>query len=845
MTTTAQAREGADPQALLSQAAVALAAAAGSREPSHCVQFYEHDEQLYPLVSDYLQVGLAAGHAVLVIATARHWAAVSGSLRAMGVDIDRAAASGQLCYRDAHELLAQGRAADGGAGPDFELLDAEIHRAIELAEAPQTGQLRVYGEVVDLLWQAGQRQAALRLEARWEDLQREHGFALLCAYHSSPFNDHPQDIHDVCGLHSRVAPTTPDRSQISLLSTPGAQHARILVAEIARRKELEYSLQRSIEELRRAHDDVERRETSHQQFQAARDAAAQRAERLVTITAAIADAVTAEQVYAAIVDRAAGALGATTAVLWVLGDDGNARVMRARGYPESALRQFDVMPLTAAESSPALDAMRERRAIWIASPAALVERYPVLAKGAAPELSGCLCCLPMLVQDRTLGALGFTFDEPIDHDRFTFLAMVARYSAQALERLRLLEAERHSRAEAQASAARAELLYQLAAALIAAERIEDVFGPALDAIAAALGAERSAILAFDRDDVMRFKAWRGLSDEYRRAVEGHSPWSRAARDPAPLPIADVTQDPSLSGFLPLLRSEGIGALAFIPLSAGGRLIGKFMVYYTSPRSLGADELTLATAIANHCAAAIAHFDMLAELQASVHFNDIFTGMLGHDLRTPLSAITAAAQLMRERNDSERSARPLARILNSGARMARMIDQLLDFTRVRIGTNLRLELAPCDLMHALTQVMEELDAAQTEPHAPQFSISLAGETTGIWDADRLLQVFSNLLANATQHGAIEQGVSVRVDGSERERVQISVHNMGAIPAALLPNVFEPLTGGERRRDKSRGLGLGLYISREIVKAHRGTIEVRSNEIEGTTFVVTLPRAASSR
>jgi signal transduction histidine kinase len=849
MTTTA--REPADAEES-SPHSLALAGLAASSEPSHRVQFYEHDEQLYPVVSDYVQVGLAARQTVLVIATLRHWAAVSGSLRAMGVDVERASASGQLIIRDANQLLElsppNGASAGAGAGIDVEVLRELVAPAGERANAQSGGQLRVYAEIVDLFWQNGQRRAALRLEAHWQELQRELRFALLCAYHSAPFHAQPQDIHDVCGMHGQVAASSPERPQIAFATTAGAQHARLLIAEIGRRKELEQSLRRSLAELQGSHAHVHEHQHEREHLERARISRAtaeQAAERLVTITAAIADAVTAEQVYEAIVDRAAAALGATTAVLWVLGADEIARPARAYGHAPAALQNFDILPLTAASDSPALDAMQQRGAIWLDSAAALFERYPAFADGLAARGARCLGCLPLLVHERRLGALMFTFDEAIDPDRHAFLAMVARHSAQALERLRLLEAEQHSRALAQASAARAELLYQLAAALIAAERIEDVFEPALAAIAAALGAERSAILAFDRDDVMRFKAWRGLSDEYRRAVEGHSPWPRDARDPEPLAIPDVACDASLSGFLPLFHREGIGALAFIPLSAGGRLLGKFMVYYASPRRLAPDELSLATAIANHCAVALAHFAMLNELQTSVHFNEMFTGMLGHDLRTPLSAITTAAQLLRELDESGRSARPLARILSSGARMARMIDQLLDFTRVRVGTNLRLELASCDLLRALTQVVDELDPAQSNARSPIFRIEHDGDVTGSWDADRLLQVFSNLLANALQHGTLEHGVSIRVDGTERECVQISVHNMGAIPASLLPRVFEPLTGGERRRDRSRGLGLGLYISREIVNAHRGTIAVQSSDVAGTTFVVTLPRASAQR
>src|SRR5690606_25348246 len=112
----------------------------------------------------------------------------------------------------------------------------------------------------------------------------------------------------------------------------------------------------------------------------------------------------------------------------------------------------------------------------------------------------------------------------------------------------------------------------------------------------------------------------------------------------------------------------------------------------------------------------------------------------------------------------------------------------------------------------------------------------------WDADRILQVFSNLVANAVQHGDADPGVSVLFDTSEEGVVSVRIHNMGSIPPELLPRLFEPMAGGDRRRSNSRGLGLGLYISREIVRAHGGEIRVETSEAEGTSFTVILPRVA---
>src|SRR5581483_3179479 len=189
-------------------------------------------------------------------------------------------------------------------------------------------------------------------------------------------------------------------------------------------------------------------------------------------------------------------------------------------------------------------------------------------------------------------------------------------------------------------------------ACIEATSLPEIFDAALGTLQQALSASRSAILLYDGDDVMRFRKWRGLSDGYRAAVEGHSPWARDVVEPQPVVVSDALNDPAWASYLALFRREGIGALAFIPLVASGKLLGKFMVYYDRPRVLLPHEVGVATVIANHVAAATDRFTAVAKLQQTVRFNELFTAILGHDLRNPLGAIMAAAQLVQKRNPGE-------------------------------------------------------------------------------------------------------------------------------------------------------------------------------------------------
>jgi PAS domain S-box-containing protein len=145
---------------------------------------------------------------------------------------------------------------------------------------------------------------------------------------------------------------------------------------------------------------------------------------------------------------------------------------------------------------------------------------------------------------------------------------------------------------------------ELARAISHSTNLDGVFEAALDAIARGLRVTRAAFLLFDPDRVMRFKAWRGLSQTYRDAVEGHTPWTPEQVDAEPIVVADVSRSPDLAPLLPALRAEGIESLAFVPLVSAGGVIGKFMLYVPAAHALSPTDLQLATLFAAQTAFAI-------------------------------------------------------------------------------------------------------------------------------------------------------------------------------------------------------------------------------------------------
>src|SRR5262245_36404788 len=133
-----------------------------------------------------------------------------------------------------------------------------------------------------------------------------------------------------------------------------------------------------------------------------------------------------------------------------------------------------------------------------------------------------------------------------------------------------------------------QALFDLAGVASFAQEPEEIYRAALQSLRRATEADRAGVLIFDPDGIIRFKAWHGLSDGYRAAVEGHSPWKRGATDAQPILVPDAHSTTEFAAYRELFESEGVGALAFIPLIGKAGVIGKFMLYYNSPHAL-ADE----------------------------------------------------------------------------------------------------------------------------------------------------------------------------------------------------------------------------------------------------------------
>ena len=403
----------------------------------------------------------------------------------------------------------------------------------------------------------------------------------------------------------------------------------------------------------------------------------------------------------------------------------------------------------------------------------------------------------------------------------------------------------------------------LTQAISRAPTLGDIYDASLTALARGLAVSRSAILLFDPDGEMHFEAWRGLSDAYRTAVEGHSPWRPDSPDAEPIVVSDVTRDPSLASLLPVIVDEGIAAMAFIPLVSGGRVIGKFMLYYDSPRELGEDDLQLAGVIAAQVAFAVsriraedaarlseerlrlaldAEVTRLADAEKANRQKDDFLGVLSHELRTPLNAIVGWIQMIQKGGlHSREQVEHAIDVIGRNAKLqAQLIEDILDVTRIAAG-KVEIDRRPVLIADVLDGVVSALLPLADAKHIQVAQEMPDGIPALQGDAKRLHQALSNVISNAikfTPEGGRVAVSCTRRDGSIARAVRDS--GVGIAPDAL-PLVFDRFwQGNNHEAPRHGGLGLGLAIARHLIELHGGSISAGSDGLgRGSVFSVTLP------
>jgi PAS domain S-box-containing protein len=443
------------------------------------------------------------------------------------------------------------------------------------------------------------------------------------------------------------------------------------------------------------------------------------------------------------------------------------------------------------------------------------------------------------------------------HGRVIGASKIARDSSE----------KRRARQRLEASVQTLETLYRLAAQVGRARGRGEVADAGTQAILSLTRAQRASVLAFDDAGVMRFVSWSGLSDGYRTAVDGHSPWTREARDPQPILVEDVEAAPELAALLPTIRAEGIRAMAFIPLVYQGRLLGKFMLYYDAPHRVQPDELQLVSTVAQHVSFGLARaeieqtserllrreqaarLDADAARKEAVRANrgkDEFLAMLAHELRNPLAVIVNAIALIDSSPTLEGGAKRASGMVRRQAdHLARLLDDLLDVARITSG-RIELERSAVDLRAAVSFAVE---TQRPQLDAKEQKLGLAfpdGPVTVLGDAVRLQQVLANLVNNACKYTPAGGSIRISLEVDNGQAV-LRVRDDGAgIPQDQLDSIFELFAQANPTLARTEGgLGIGLTLVKQIVELHGGTVSATSAGLgKGAEFTVRLSLASST-
>jgi len=609
---------------------------------------------------------------------------------------------------------------------------------------------------------------------------------------------------------------------------------------------------------------------------------AHQAERIAQLTAALAQARTPAAAIEAALQEPLHAFGADAGlVLLISRDGGTVDVVRQAGYRPEERDARTAASL--AGKSPATDAVGRGAPVLIESAAKWDREYPVGDRGEFAALAA----VPLLVGSRVVAVVQLEFREPrpFTQTERDYVQALATRAAQALDRTWQHESALSGRAEADAHRQRAERelferqkmesalrasearyralvartsrLHALAAALSEAATLEDVARAVVQHGRNVLGAA-SGDLAMVVDHGAAFETV--FADGPRAAAEGTA---REAASPGLCATEAVrTREPVLvSSFdewqeryarsATIAADGGYVSSATLPLLVEGHAVGVLAFHFTAPLNFDDDYRDLLASVARHCAQAVerarlyeAAHHARTEAETANRHKDELVSIVSHELRTPLNAILGWTSMLQQGVLDEHGAeRALQSIADNATRQLRLVDELLDFSRLQSG-RMSLEIKEVDFCALLRAVVESVVPVAAAARvaldvSPVPPIGLHG------DARRLEQVFLNLLGNALKFTPEGGRVGVAVDVDEDE-VHVRISDTGpGIDPQFLPHMFEAFRQGDSLSShRYGGAGLGLSIAKELVEAHKGQIAADSPGIgRGATFTVTLPVSPS--
>ena len=760
----------------------------------HFVQFYETDGFLFRLLGEFIGAGLRAGEAAIVVATPAHREGLAERLQALGLDVIAARKSGQYVELDAAAMLATFMV---NGIPDPERFNQVFGGIIAQTAAGWRG-VRVFGEMVALLWAQEHYEAAVALEALWNQLRTVHAFVLCCGYPLTGIGEEAlaRLLSDVCAAHSYVIPA---ESYTALTNSDERVRAIVLLQQKARLLQAEITERRTIEQRLRSSELRYRRF-----FEAAQDG-------IVLVDGATGQITDANPAMTEL-------LGYTRAELigkelWAIGlFEGPAAAQEAfRALHEHQVLRHEHIALQTKDG--------QQRDVELVSNVYETNGQRVIQcnlrditrrKQAEDALRRVKDELQTQVADlRRLHELSSRLTATLDIEAVLREVLQAALAMQGTD-LGLLSLY---------DAARAELVLKVQSGFDQA-LLTQIDG--VPPCSAACYAQRQRIVVED------------LALDPRFAVDREAARSAGVRACHSTPL--ITRSGTIVGVLsayfrrPYRPSEREIRQMDLYARLAADCIENAQLHQQVQQELVAREQLL---VREHVAR--------AEAEHANRMKDEFLATVSHELRTPLTTILGWAQRLRTgRHDAATVARGLEIIERQAKAQARLVEDLLDTARVITG-KLRLAIEPVDL--ALV-VNAAIDAIQLAADAKGIRLAVAidpSARTIAGDAGRLQQVVWNLLANAVKFTPAGGQIVVRLE-RDGAYARLSISDTGeGIGQELLPFIFDRFRQADSTSSRRHGgLGLGLAIVRHLVELHGGTVSAESPGVgSGATFTITLP------
>jgi PAS domain S-box-containing protein len=602
-----------------------------------------------------------------------------------------------------------------------------------------------------------------------------------------------------------------------------------------------------------------------QQSRQRAEESARRTSKLQMITAALAKVLTPRQVGDVVVTQGVESMGAAAGVLVLLPEkkDGALQIVQSTGHDPNVLEYWihhyeDI-------STPISDVLKTTRPVFVRSLQDMAARYPQLAAHMLTKHQA-FVTLPLVSEDRVNGIMQFNFAAPqrFSPEEQSFMIALADQCSQSLERTRLYEAEQRAHRTAEVAQQRLAFLAEASAVLSSSLNYEQTLANLSRLLVPAL-ADFSTVHMVEEDGSIRQFAVAHPDEEKARLLweldrrwpldhTSHVGTPQVIRTGQPDMVPTI-DDERLRSFSPteeqlaMLRQLNMTSSMTVPLISRGRTIGALsLMTNTAQHHFGPADLALAEELARRAAIAVDNARLYEEAQNAIRMRDQFLSLASHELKTPLTSLMGYAELLEKRSRQsgafgERELRALRVISDQSRRLSKLVSALLDLSRIQRG-QLSIERRPFDLHGLVQRLIEEVQPAQ-EQHVLSCE-STDEQLVVLGDELRIEQVLQNLVQNAIKYSPDGGTVCINLQrrGSE---AQVSIVDEGiGIPADSIPQLFSRFYRA-RNVDPQHisGMGIGLYVVKEIVGLHGGTVSVTSEEGKGSTFMITLPLADGER